>query len=96
MPLRVELTVRVEIAVAPVKDTLVGEKEVVSPDGDTAEDNVMVPVKLETLVKVIVEVAGVLARTVSTTGLAVMLKLGGLAGLSLANLTCVGAEVPST
>ncbi len=47
MPIVVELTVRVEVAVPPlVRVTLVGLSEAVRPEGETVADRDTVPVKL--------------------------------------------------
>src|SRR6058998_213871 len=92
----VELTVSVEVADPPlVRVTPVGFSEAVSPEGETVAESVMVPVKPERLVRVIVETVVEPPGTVAEVGLAVMLKFGGLGGVSLMNLTFAGAVVPS-
>ena len=96
MPAVAELTVRADVAIVPlVTVTLVGESDAVRPDGVT--DVVSeVPLKLNRLVKVTVDVADAPDWNVRIVGFADMLKLGGPGGLSLADLISVGAAVPST
>ncbi len=60
----------------------------------TVEVNVTVPVNPLMGETMIVEVAEPPAETLTLTGLAVTVKPGGLNGMSLVNLTSVGAEVP--
>ena len=95
MPLVAELTVRVELAVPPlVNETLDGLRDAVKPEVETVVERETVPVKLYRLVSVIVAVLEELRWTVRLVGLEEMLKLGGLNGLSLANLMATGEEVP--
>lgn len=83
------------MAIVPlVTVTLVGESDAVRPDGVTDVVSEIVPLKLNRLVKVIVDVADAPDWIVRIVGFADMLKLGGPGGLSLADLMSVGA-VPS-
>ncbi len=92
-----ELAVREEVAIVPlVTTTLVGEGDTVRPDGEANVASVIVPLKLNRLVNVIVDVADDPDWNVRIVGLADMLKLGGPGGLSLADLISVGAAMPST
>ena len=96
MPAVAELTVRADVAIVPlVTVTLVGESDAVRPDGVTDVVSEIVPLKLNRLVKVIVDVADAPDWNVRIVGFADMLKLGGPGGLSLADLMSVGAAVPS-
>ena len=96
-PIAVGFTVSVEVPVPPlVKLTLVELREYDRRVGDTEAESVTTPVKLKRLVKAIVEDPVELACTVNAAGLLDIAKFGGLNGLSLVNLTVVGAEVPCT
>jgi len=97
VPAFAELAVRVEVAIVPlVTVTLVGDGVAVRPVGVTDVVREIVPLKLNRLVNVIVEVADDPDWNVRIVGFADMLKLGGPGGLSLADLISVGAAIPST
>lgn len=97
MPAVAELTVREEVAIVPlVTTTLVGDSDAVRPDGVTDVVSEIVPLKLNRLVNVTVDVVDDPDWNVRIVGLADMLKFGGPGGLSLADLMSVGAAVPST
>ena len=97
MPAFAELAVRVEVAIVPlVTVALVGDGVAVRPDGVTDVVIEIVPLKLNRLVNVIVDVADDPDWNVRIVGFADMLKLGGPGGLSLADLISVGAAIPST
>ena len=97
MPAVAELAVRVEVAIVPlVTVTLVGDGVAVRPDGVTDVVSEIVPLNLNRLVNVIVDVADDPDWNVRIVGFADMLKLGGPGGLSLADLISVGAAIPST
>lgn len=62
MPLVIDVTERIELVIPPLLNrTLDGEKEAVKPEGETDDERVIVPVKLEMLVKVIEAVPDVAA-----------------------------------
>ena len=91
------MTVRDEVAMVPlVRTTLVGEREAVRPVGVTDVVNETVPLKVNLLARVIVDVAEALDWNVRIVGLTEIVKFGGPGGLSLADLINVGATVPST
>ena len=91
------MTVKDEVPIVPlVRITLVGDIDAVRPEGVTVVVNETVPLKLNRLVNVIVEVADDPDWNVRIVGFADMLKFGGPGGLSLADLISVGAVMPST
>lgn len=90
-----ELMVKVEVAVPPLDTvTLVGLSEAVSPVAETLTARETVPekpYKLATVTVAVVDVPDFVVRLVEFED---TLKLGGLGGLSRANLMPMGAEVP--
>jgi hypothetical protein len=92
-----ELAVRDEVAIVPLlTTTVVGEGDAVRPEGVTDVVSEIVPLKLNRLVTVIVDVAEDPDWNVRIVGLADMPKFGGPGGLSRADLTSVGAAMPPT
>jgi hypothetical protein len=97
VPAVAELAVKEDVAIVPlVTTTLVGDADAVRPDGMTDVVSEIVPLKLNRLVNVIVDVAEDPDWNVRIVGLVDMVKLGGPGGLSLADLMNVGAAIPST
>lgn len=91
----VELTVRVDVPVPPpVRVILEGFRDAVRPVGETFVERETVPAKPLRLVKVMVEIAEGPDGVVRVVGLAETLKLDGLDGRRLVNLTVEGEEVP--
>ena len=92
-----ELAVRDEVAIVPlVTTTPADEGDAVRPDGVTDVVNEIVPLKLNRLANVIVDVDDDPDWNVRIVGFAYMLKFGGPGGLSLADLMNVEAAMPST
>ncbi len=97
MPIAVEDTARVDVAVPPLLSvTLAWLRDAARPVGETVAERETVPVKLKRLAKVIDDVPVEPDWTVRLAVLGEMLKFGGFNGLSRVNLTLVGVEVPST
>ena len=96
VPLVVEFTVKVDVAVPPlVKVMLVALRIALGPGGETVVERLTVPVKPFTLETVMVEGPEDPALTDRLVGLGARLKLAGPSGMSLVNLTLTGAKVPS-